>query len=1175
MAMNLLDRIDSRLADTRARIDPNDFEDCATSMLAGIHPGLVPVTGGTDHGRDAEIGTGDRVVGVVITSSRTWDRARNSLRGSLDSMRRHGLETKYVIAANLAEVNRTRRNKLHAIAAEFDCELLQVYDRAWFAEQFRINPEWRTKVLGIEGRPFSLSRGPRGARPDERQLPTVGRDIEIERAGAEPGDIILWGVPGVGKSHVAARLDGALFLEDPVDPRQLLDDLISGAPGLVVVDDAVGRLRDLRTLLRVRAAENLQFRVAATCWPHEKDDVADVLVDAAEMKIELLTREHMGKLLRQRGITRVAVIARILDQAQGRPAWALGLADLLVRHGDWQSVWSGDALRAQVLTVLRRLDAPDDAREVLGCIALAGRIDEEQGRQLANLLQLRYPEFVRLLRSVSIAGLVDVQQHQGFGVDGSTSQQTFEVAPRDVAVGLATEVFFSAFPSPVRLQDIKDGIPDLAARVVQRQIYAKLVGAPRAVVPPEAEVLDVLSGGRGRFDRDELLRTYALVGRPQAAFVSNYLVSQIEGACKSGDSSVAVSQAKLLATRVMEGFNGRSAADLSQLLGVLEELASRDWDVRAVVDTLVDEARGPISGDLPDVDELAQLLEMIGRESPQRLSNTVWVALVRAALEPTFDDNYMSPEVHRQVVLRSFAWPAEDMARLFDAVRPELVRRAPDLTPSQSGDLVDLMGKWVQLAGGRGLPFGGRVSAEQQQRSEEISLALAHEIAQGVRSPGLRAKFNEIAQRVGVHLDEPDLLFASLIVDRGALRSRGEARAESDRRTEEALGAALQPYLERAPSALMEWFAEHRADLATVRNGTGPAWIMRHIAGLSDVRAHDWLDAAATAGMAGFAGAFMERCLLDGSLTEAMAERLMSEQQSRSTFIGVVLAERTEHALGRLLEIVVAELTIEDVAMLDASFALHGIGERTRRALFTHPDRLVRSAVAAVWVADHAYDDGDLPDEKEWVDALSDLVLPTDLLKDHTQSQALKALASAAPAVYADVLVKHAQQVDRRSRVDFDTWEESTQQLSAELRRDVWRRVIGTPRARELFWVLAGNDPAWVEQAVGEVHFPFTADALASAMRYQINPRFSLETLAIALRPLGWEPDDIVWTLDVGTLNGEDHERYARHLETSRALAASDEPDLARLGERGVAIYAARLTEALEEARQAAVRGGL
>lgn len=49
--MDLLERIDRRLADTRARNDPHDFEDCATSM----YPGLVPIVGGTDFGLDAEI----------------------------------------------------------------------------------------------------------------------------------------------------------------------------------------------------------------------------------------------------------------------------------------------------------------------------------------------------------------------------------------------------------------------------------------------------------------------------------------------------------------------------------------------------------------------------------------------------------------------------------------------------------------------------------------------------------------------------------------------------------------------------------------------------------------------------------------------------------------------------------------------------------------------------------------------------------------------------------------------------------------------------------------------------------------------------------------------------------------------------------------------------------------
>lgn len=62
--MNLLERIDRRLSDARARIHPLDFEDCATSLLSDEFPTLVPITGGTDFGLDAEITGTDKVIGV-------------------------------------------------------------------------------------------------------------------------------------------------------------------------------------------------------------------------------------------------------------------------------------------------------------------------------------------------------------------------------------------------------------------------------------------------------------------------------------------------------------------------------------------------------------------------------------------------------------------------------------------------------------------------------------------------------------------------------------------------------------------------------------------------------------------------------------------------------------------------------------------------------------------------------------------------------------------------------------------------------------------------------------------------------------------------------------------------------------------------------------------------------
>ncbi|HEX8092274.1 hypothetical protein, partial [Jatrophihabitans sp.] len=262
--VNLLDRIDQRLSDLRARIDPQNFELCATSLLSLIHPGLVPIAGGTDFGLDAEITAEGRTTGAIITSSRNWSSAKRSLLDSLRSMRKNDLPVHHVVVVNLVEANRQKREKLRQIAHAFDCELVQVYDRHWFANQFRENPDWRRKILGIEGGPFSFSREPRGARPDERQLPTFGRDVLIEEVNDVRDDVILFGVPGAGKSHVASKLDGALFLERWPTPERLLDDLISTKPGVVVVDDAGARLEDLDLLLRLRDTEGIAFRVAAT-----------------------------------------------------------------------------------------------------------------------------------------------------------------------------------------------------------------------------------------------------------------------------------------------------------------------------------------------------------------------------------------------------------------------------------------------------------------------------------------------------------------------------------------------------------------------------------------------------------------------------------------------------------------------------------------------------------------------------------------------------------------------------------------------------------------------------------------------------------------------------------------------------------------------------------------------
>jgi hypothetical protein len=557
--VDLLERIDRRLADTRARIDPHEFEACATSMLTSTYPGLVPIVGGTDYGLDAEITVlDDRRIGLIITSSRTLQGARASLRSSLASMRQHGLAVRHVMVANLAEMNRRRRDGLASIAGEFGCELVQVFDRAFFAERFREQPDWRLRILGIAGGASCLSREPRGSRPDDRLLPSVGRDDLLEAIMGTEEDAVLCGVPGSGKSHVAARLPGARFLEDQPAAERLLDDLIAAHPAVVVVDDVGGRLDELDRLIYARRAENLGFRIAVTCWPHQLDEVLDHLPAAQRFDVELLTREEMGVLLRSRGITRLSVIAHILAQAQGRPAWALNLSDLLVRGGDWKSVWTGAAVRTQILAYLRRSGASPIAIELLSAIAMLGEVTEVQLRRLGRLLEIPRVDLMHTVKSVAVAGLLDVSRvriprgQSGDGEGEGANQDRYKVEPAVVAASIVADGYFAGRASAANPGELRREFPEKQSRMIQTQIHCTLLGAQEPVVPTQGEFVDALATAGSLDHEAELLRTYALLGRGHARFVIDLLVERARTSWAAGDSEATGRDIRMLAERVAD-----------------------------------------------------------------------------------------------------------------------------------------------------------------------------------------------------------------------------------------------------------------------------------------------------------------------------------------------------------------------------------------------------------------------------------------------------------------------------------------------------------------------------------------------------------------------------------------------------------------------------------------------
>ena len=816
--VDLLERIDRRLADTRARIDPRDFEDCATSMLTAMYPGLVPIVGGTDYGLDAEITSLDaRPIGLIITSSRTLDGARASLRSSLASIKRHRLPVQHVMVANLAEMNRRRRDSFATIAKEFGCELVQVFDRAFFANHFREQPDWRLKILGIAGGAFCLSREPRGSRPEDRHLPSVGRNELLEKLMHAEQDAVLCGVPGSGKSHVAARLPGALFMEDQPAAARLLDDLTAARPGVVVVDDAGGRLDELDRLLHARRAESLDFRIVVTCWPHQLDAVIDHIPEAQRFDVELLTREEMGTLLRSRGITRISVLVQILAQAQGRPAWALNLADLLVRGGDWKSVWTGAAVRTQILAYLRRSGASPIAVELLAAIAMLGEVTEDQVRRLGRLFEIPRVDLRHTIESVAIAGLLDVARVRvPSSQDRSSSgayEDRYKVEPRVVAASIVADGYFAGRASAVTLGELRGEFPEKQAHILQTQIHCTLVGANEPVVPTKQEFSDALTMVDSIDHEAELLRSYALVGRDQARFIIDLLIERAKTSWAAGDPRAVERDTRMLAQRVADLLQGGAPPEsVYTLLQLLADLGQDGFAYRGVLSTLVEELRDALSGDVPHVSHLLRLAEAVATmpEWPaDSTSTSVWLALVAEILTPTFDGNYMSPEVVRQFVLQSFTWSGEDLATLFDAVGSALDRVLPRSRESDVALLLETLEKWMGLAEGHALPFGGQPTADQSDVACRIAGQFASILGQAIRRPGLRARFNSIVQPLGAQLDEPDTLFAVLTAERDI----HEDWKEEARRADGQLSTALEPYLRKPPEVLMKWIATVDPDL--------------------------------------------------------------------------------------------------------------------------------------------------------------------------------------------------------------------------------------------------------------------------------------------------------------------------------------------------------------------------
>ena len=722
--MNLLDRIAAALADVQRTINHELFEECATYFLQDQYPGIVPIRGGSDSGRDADVlaQQGTPPVRMAVTSSRSYKRARENLKSAMESLIEHDMLGRTVISVSLAELNQSKRKLLEDFAVGMGFKLEAIIDRAYFVDRLRKSGEWREKLLGLSGGPFSLSKLSSRANPSDSEYKLVGRENELARMRTFAADTIVYGPPGVGKSAMLEHVEGLYFVDGNPLIANLMDDILETDPALLVVDDATRRLEVLENLQIIRRREGLPFRIIAVCWPHERDTLAAQLLDADEIELLPLIRSDIAEIATARGVTRDSVIAKVLDQAQGRPAWAVRLIELLKSETEWRTVHTGEALRGQVWTYIARSGLSKEARDVLSIVALIGSLAESEISAVANQLGMPRPAVAHIIEDLAVGGLFDVRQQTS---KHGNQEDIYRVAPEILATSIVIDAFFGSGVAVLPVPEIFNLWPSKRVVIALNCIRATILGSG-AARPVATALFNAIADQEGVQVGSDILNHYLYLGPEEADAAISRSVARWE---QSQDEPQ--HQRKTL-LNVVSNYLASAIRDMHLLnvTGTALDFASSIGDEtlrNEFLDQLVDKIRNAWIPEgmlnLAILLDLWKTAESWFERTGKRRSDVI-TAFVVALLKPAFDSSSLDPADQRVLRLISAVLAPDDMRTVGNSVWAKYEALEMQLSRQELGLLAKLFSAWAQLA--RGFTLNNlQLSESQMNEARSFALRLA------------------------------------------------------------------------------------------------------------------------------------------------------------------------------------------------------------------------------------------------------------------------------------------------------------------------------------------------------------------------------------------------------------------------------------------------------------------
>lgn len=1172
--MHDLDQIAKALGE--ADLDPEQFERCAQDLLSEMYPGISPVPGGTDWGRDADIHLDpDRIPArLMATKSRKYPAIRSNMLKGLESMRKHGTPFDRVVLANPGILNETQRSRLRKAAAEHGASLDAVYDRGFFASRLRRDGAWRKRLLGLSSELITVSRVPwRLAESPWFGLPLIGRDPELKLLEGTKNDVLLVGRPGVGKTRLLSELSDVLFVDPDASEDRLADDLRWLKPSTVVIDD-VGQAPSLvRFVQRLRRQEGdwLRLRLVAACWPHESESISDLIPNGDEIVLELLERPEINAIVTSMGISGVLARQEILDQSEGRPGWAVALADLLLRSG-WTDLLTGKALRGQVESYLRRSGLGEHARDLLATVAALRGADDNDLADLADYASVTRADVGRHLRNASRGGLLDVELRRS-----RTSIRLYTVRPPMLADAIAAEHFFADVP----LGDVTQLIERWPARrlqIARTVCAAAYLGSGFARQLVDRLVEETLQQGLSAEDRASLLERYLVIDDRAGSRVARIIREDLDALIDNKSKHRATRQVVELGYLVAARYQNREAVELlihAALYDHRETAQNPDHPLRKLGE-LCDRVHPDIG--LSSIDARKLVADVVNEwlpKSPHLKEWRVWVEVVGRVLTPHARGGYAAPEdVRRFHFIETIVGP-DQAKELYEGVWPQVLARLVTAPGDAVAIVLDAIEDWLRVGGGYDRPFGQDHPEARVSTARDLGSRMLKELSDaGDHSLGLIARMKEMASMFNIELPQS---FVSRVespffqnVDR-----LGDWQTELNLLERDVLAEITSWLANDDPDLVVRRLIELRRELEIA----GLLWPDRvgMVCKMIAARVDDvspWVQLARDHGLFPEGQPFVDKAVTDGQ--KSSRDQLLAcldHPLARRLALGSILAASQDDDL---VGEAVRRTEVEDFGLLEMLDIRDELSLEVRGRLLRESKPVVRGCFAVVLSSRKGNPQDNVPPElvDNWRDAVTEI---RPALLDRTAGYQFERLVNYLTTHEPDLL----EELFRRTLNEAVSSGSSmyaalghdarrlVKRLPTRSKASLFKKFSETPVRRPLLSHLMGPDIEWLT-AFLEQGLVTPDEALGASGFCEGVP---LEQLAQLLIPRGIEPVRVAALAHFGSWMGEESARYERLVDQFAEFALAENPSVAAVGEAGVEMFARAREEALERERLNRIRG--